>query len=420
MPMPKRSASALHPSGVETPAAIRGRCVTPGGILDDGCLVIRHGLLESVGPWRADRSPPPEDCLTVDGWILPGLIDTHIHGSNGDDVMLHGVAGLRRIAQDLLRYGVTGWLPSTISASPADLRRVVDECLEIAAGPQTGAQVLGIHVEGPFINRRKKGAQPEEGIRDPDLAEARALLDAAGDRVKVMTLAPELPRAFDLIHLLRDRGVIASLGHSEADYATGSAAVQAGASHATHLFNAMPPLHHREPGLAACCLNAPEVAAEIIADGVHVHPEMVRLAVQAGGPHRTVLVTDAMSAVGRPDGIYTLGPHRVHVRGDRCTLDDGTIASSMLTMDGAVRNVMRFAGSGWVDTAQMASQAPAQICGLGSRKGSLEAGKDADLTILDEELRVCATLVGGRILYRRAEGAPTARNSSETDPSPPS
>jgi N-acetylglucosamine-6-phosphate deacetylase len=316
--------------------------------------------------------------------------------------MLDGVEGIRRISAAQLRYGTTAFLPSTVSARPDELLRAVEACRE-AARPSTapGAEIVGIHVEGPFINRKRKGAQPEEGIRDPDPDECRRLLDAADGLIRVMTLAPELPGALDMIRWLRREGVIASLGHSEADYDTTLAAIDAGATHATHLFNAMPPLHHRTPGLAAACLNEPEIHAEVIADGIHLAPEIVRLAVRAKGPERVILITDAMAAVGRPDGTYMLGRNRVIVRGDVCLLEDGvTIASSMLTMNLAVRNAQRFAAVPLTDAVRMATLVPARVCGCADRKGSLEVGKDADLALLRPDFSVAATVLAGEVVYR--------------------
>ncbi|MGC8832679.1 MAG: N-acetylglucosamine-6-phosphate deacetylase, partial [Armatimonadota bacterium] len=268
-----------------------------------------------------------------------------------------------------------------------------------AAQNLSGAAILGIHLEGPYINPNKKGAQPLEGIRPPDVNQCLRYIEEAEGMVKLVTLAPELPRAFDLIRVLRDRGVVVSLGHSEADYETAVKAIEAGASHATHLFNAMPPLHHRKPGLVLACMNDPRVKVEIIADGVHLHPELVRMVIHSKGEDGVVLITDAMSAVGCPDGIYTLGTHTVYVKGDLCTLADGTIASSMLTMNRAVRNAVVFAGADLPQAARMASELPAEVCGVSHRKGSIEVGKDADLAILERDFSVWCTVVQGRIAY---------------------
>src|SRR6266851_3032378 len=388
-----------------TLAITGGTCVTPWREIPDSLVLCDAGRIIWVGPLAQNEPPPGAQHLDAAGLlVLPGLIDTHVHGSHGDDVTQDGVEGIRRISAAQLRYGTTAYLPSTVSARPDELLRAVEACREAARGRTRGAEIAGIHVEGPFINRRKKGAQPEEGIRDPDPDECRRLLDAADGLLRVLTLAPELPGALDLIRFLRCKGVIASLGHSEADYDTALAAIDAGATHATHLFNAMPPLHHRSPGLAAACLNEPEIQAEVIADGIHLAPEVVRLAVRAKGPERVVLITDAMAAVGRPDGVYTLGQNKVIVRGDVCLLEDGvTIASCMLTMNFAVRNAQRFAAVPLTDAVRMATLVPAQVCGCADRKGSIETGKDADLDLLHPDFSVAATVLKGEIVYRAAE-----------------
>jgi N-acetylglucosamine-6-phosphate deacetylase len=332
-------------------------------------------------------------------YVLPGLIDTHVHGTHGDDVMLHGAEGIRRISARFPRYGTTAWLPSTIAARHAELLRAVRWCAEAQEGPPDGADIVGLHVEGPYINLKRKGAQPAEGIRDPDFDEVRELLEAAEGQIRVMTLAPELPGGLELVRLLVREGIIASMGHSDADYEQALEGIAAGATHATHLFNAMRPLHHRDPGLLTACLNEPSVLAEVIPDGVHLHPHVVRLALRTKGADRVALITDAFSATGLPDGHHTLGPHRVVVKGPLCTLEDGTIAGSILTMDGAVRNAIRFAGVSLVEAVRMASLIPAGVAGCGERKGSLEAGKEADVVLMNRDLHPRATWVRGRRVY---------------------
>ncbi|MGQ9525517.1 MAG: N-acetylglucosamine-6-phosphate deacetylase [Armatimonadota bacterium] len=376
--------------------------VLPNGIIQDGDVVCEKGVIAWVGPHSQARAVEGACIIDAAGRIVfPGLIDTHIHGAHGFDVMLHGEEGVRQISTALLRYGVTAWLPTTLSAPHQDLLRVIRWCRDAVRTPGPGARPLGIHVEGPYINPNKKGAQPPDGIRPPDLDECRVYLEESDGTIKLFTLAPELPKARELITLLRDRGIAVSLGHSEADYDTAVSAVRLGACHATHLFNAMPPIHHRNPGLTAACINEPEVAVELIADGVHLHPQIVRMAVKAKGFRKTILVTDAMSAAGMPDGVYTLGAHTVRVKGDLCTLPDGTIASSMLTMNRAVRNTVAFAGVSLSDAAVMASLVPAEVCGVSGKKGSIEVGKDADLAIMDGDFAVWATVVGGEVAYQK-------------------
>lgn len=386
----------------EALAITNGTVVLPDRAIEDGAVICEGGTIAWAGPQADARIPSAARVIDASGkLVFPGLIDTHIHGAHGFDVMLHGTDGIREIGTALLRYGVTAWLPTTLSAPHDNLLRAIGWCRDAVLSPGAGARPIGIHVEGPYINVNKKGAQPPEGIRPPDTSECRAYLDASGGTVKLVTMAPELPGAPELIAVLREHGVTVSLGHSEADYETAVSAIRLGASHATHLFNAMPPIHHRNPGLVAACINDPNVAVEIIADGVHLHPQIVRLAVTAKGAQRTILVTDAMSAAGMPDGVYTLGTHTVTVKGNLCTLPDGTIASSMLTMNRAAKNAVAFAGVSLSEAAMMASLLPAQVCGVAQRKGSIEPGKDADLAIMDDDFVVWFTIMEGRVVYER-------------------
>jgi N-acetylglucosamine-6-phosphate deacetylase len=380
----------------EYTAIVGGTAVLPGQEVADALVLLRGPRIEYAGPHTEGRIPERARIVDASGlYVLPGLIDTHVHGTHGDDVMLHGAEGIRRVSNRFPSYGTTGWLPSTISARPHELLRAVEWCVAARETAGGGAEILGIHVEGPFINLKRKGAQPAEGVRDPDLGEMETLLAQAGGMVRLVTLAPELPGALDLIRLLVGRGVIASIGHTDATYVEALAGIDAGAEHATHLFNAMRPLHHRDPGVIAACLNDERVVAEVVPDGVHLHPHIVRLALQAKGPERSALITDAFSATGLPEGEHTLGPHRVLVRGDLCTLEDGTIAGSILTMNRAVENAIRFGGVSLSAAVHMAAQVPARIAGCGDRKGSLEAGKDADVTLLDDRFRCRATWIGG-------------------------
>lgn len=385
-----------------TIAIVGGRAVTPDGVIEESLVLVADGRIAWVG--RSSENEPPPGARHVDArglTVSPGFIDTHVHGSNGFDVMDADADGIRAIGAHLATFGVTAWLPSTVSARHDDLLRAVTHCREACERPGEffGARIVGIHVEGPYINPLRKGAQPLEGIRDPDADECRELLAAAGGLTRVMTLAPEIPGGLDLIAMLVAEGVIASLGHSDADYEMALAAIDAGATHATHLFNAMPPLHHRKPGLAAAAINEPALIAEVIPDGHHLAPETVRLAVRAKGPDGIALITDATAAVGRPDGEHTLGSHRVIVKDDLCLLPDGTIAGSMLTMNRAARNAIAFTGCSLVDAIRMTTLIPARIAGVADRTGTLEAGKDADLVLLESDFGVVATMIAGRMVY---------------------
>ena len=382
-----------------------GTIVASGRLIEDGILLAENGLITYIGSAKEVQPEPDSTVIKAEGrLVVPGLIDTHVHGSHGDDVMSAGVEGIKRISKAQLRYGTTSYLPTTLSGQHDDLIRALENCVKAEASPEPAAEILGVHVEGPFINPQKKGAQPETGIRKPNLDQCKEYLTAAPDRVKIMTLAPEIPGAMELIELLVQNNVIASLGHSEADYDTALAAIEAGATHATHLFNAMPALHHRKPNLTLACLLEPSIRAEIIIDGVHVSPEMVRLAAKTKGRDGMILITDAIEAVGLPDGIYTLGDNKVEVHGELCTLMDGvTIAGSTLTMNRAIGKAMTRAGVNLIDAIYMASTLPAKICGVVDRKGSLEVGKEADIAILNADFSLSTTVVGGRIAYENSE-----------------
>ncbi|MCC2667873.1 MAG: N-acetylglucosamine-6-phosphate deacetylase [Armatimonadetes bacterium] len=387
---------------IHSTAILHGLAVLPDREVPDSLLLLEGDRIAYAGPFDAGRIPEGARHVDAAGlMVLPGLIDTHVHGTHGDDVMLHGADGIRRISARFPQYGTTAWLPSTISARHGELMQAIRWCVEAHRAPEDGAEIVGLHVEGPYINIKRKGAQPAEGVRDPNFDEVRELLAAAEGQIRVMTLAPELPGGTELIQLLVRERIIASLGHSDATYEEALVGIEAGATHATHLFNAMPPIHHRDPGLITACLNEPRILAEVIPDGVHLDPHIVRLAIRCKGPERVALITDAFSATGLPEGTHTLGPHQVTVRGPLCTLDNGTIAGSIITMNLAVRNAMEFAGVSLVEAVRMSSLIPARVAGCADRKGSLEAGKDADVTLLDRDFHCQATWTRGLPVYSR-------------------
>ncbi|HEX4948456.1 MAG TPA: N-acetylglucosamine-6-phosphate deacetylase [Blastocatellia bacterium] len=382
-------------------AIINGTVVTPDQLFAPGIVLCEDGRIQFVG--AADAAEPVANARIIDAtgqFVLPGFIDTHVHGSGGDDVMINGAAGIQRAGRNMLRYGTTAWLPTTIAARHEEILFAITETIKAETTAEPMANILGLHLEGPYINLKFKGAQPDEGIRDPNFDELEELLETAQGRIKVMTLAPELPGSMEMIRLLKANDIVASLGHSECDYDTALAAIDAGATYATHLFNAMSGVHHRKPGLAACCLNEPGICAELILDGVHVNPQMARLATRNKGRDGLALITDATTAQGCGDGIYQLGKFQVQVSGALCTLLDGvTIAGSVLTMNQAVKNAIEFTGMNLVDVAYMAAMMPAQRCGVADRKGSLEVGKDADIAILQADFSVAATIVNGNVAY---------------------
>ena len=378
------------------------RIVTPGAVID-GEIVIRAGRILSVGPSPSPGAAVPRAELIDLGsdWIVPGFIDGHVHGGGGAQCNTDDPDEVTAVAAFHARHGTTALLATTVSAPVSELVPAL-EAIARARGCTAGATILGAHLEGPFVSASRPGAMDPSSFLAPDAGVLARLLAAEPDLVAMMTLAPELPGAIGLVRELAGRGVIASLGHSEATAAQTRAAIGAGACAVTHTFNAMGPLHHREPALAGVALDRPELSCELIADAVHVSGSALRLAHRAKGTAGIRLVTDAISAAGMLDGDYRLGAMPVRVSDGRARLvaADGsagdTLAGSTLTMDAAVRIAVRELGVELPDAVTMAAGNPARLLGLTGRKGSIVAGLDADLAVLCADLSTRATLVGGR------------------------
>jgi N-acetylglucosamine-6-phosphate deacetylase len=375
------------------------RLFTPLEAIDDAALVIDDGVITSVGR-QADVSIPPSARVIdfCDAVLAPGLIDIHIHGGAGHDVMEGTDASLAAIESQMAAHGVTSYCPTTVTA-PIDTTLRSLEALAKAiegAGNQdaTRARPLGIHFEGPFLSHAKRGVHPPSLLRPASRELFDRMWQAAGGHVSVMTIAPELDGAIDLIRQASRRGVCVSLGHSDAEMPQAEAAIAAGARHGTHTFNAMRSLDHRNPGLLGAVLTDNAVTADVIVDGVHVDPAVVDLFVRAKGADRAVLITDAISATGMPDGTYMLGGLEVHVHDGRCEFE-GRLAGSVLTLDRAVRNTMSFASVSLQKAIRMASLNPARVLGIQNRKGTLSAGADADIAVFTPAGEVVRTIIGG-------------------------
>ena len=356
--------------------------------------------------------------------VLPGFIDVHVHGLDGIDT-LDGGDVIAAIAARLPKFGVTGFCPTTVACAPDALREVLQSVAQLrsataglpavaASAAKVGARVLPAHLESNFINPDYRGAQPASCLRLPpsqarsahhdhdfDSRDILAEIDTAGDSIGIVTLAPELEGALDLIRHLVSGGRRVSLGHSGATLAESRAAIAAGARHATHLFNRMPPLSHREPGLVGAVLTSEEVAAEIICDGVHVHPDMVRMAIAAKGPARMMAITDGVAAAGLAEGsTASLGGRKIRVKNSAAYLEDGTLAGSVATMDRVFRFLINDVGLSLNDAAQLCATTPASELGL-NETGSIVKGAIADLVVMDRDLTVKQTYVGGRLVYSR-------------------
>ena len=374
----------------------RGQVITPGQTLEDTALVIEGGRIAALLPDR-QIAEHPLGAQVIDARglsVLPGLIDLHVHGGAGGDTMDATPRALHAMARFFLRHGVTTYLATTITASPQDIRAAIANASGFSPAPDE-AQPLGVHLEGPCLSAAYCGAQPVEWLRAPDPDEYLPWFDSPA--VRLMTIAPELPGAERCIRDGISRGLRFSAGHTAATYAQLQRAVDAGLSQSTHTFNGMLGLHHREPGTAGAVLVDDRISAEIIADGVHVHPAVIKLVVRAKGTGRTLLVTDAMRAAGLGDGVYDLGGQSITVAGGVARTASGGLAGSTLTLNRAVFNVMHFAGLSLNQAVAMATTTPASILGLDGRKGVIRPGADADLILVDANLDVKAALVAGRL-----------------------
>ncbi len=338
-----------------------------------------------------------------DAVIAPGFFDIHMHGGAGVDLMRASVSDLPRLGRFLTTHGVTGYFPTTVAApldsTCAALERLADaiEGAEREPSKSAGVQArpLGIHLEGPFLSHKRRGVHPPEYLVAPTVEIFERLWQAARGHVRMMTIAPEIPGAMEVIADAARRNVCVSIGHSDAEMPVAQGAVKAGARHATHTFNAMRPLDHRDPGIIGEVLTDDRLSADVIADGIHVAPAVVKLFLQAKGSERAVLITDAISAAGMPDGRYQLGPIEVDVKDGKCT-SGGNLAGSVLTMDRAVRNVTQFAGWSLRDAVRAASLNPSRAVGMAGERGTLAAGAAADFVVLNAAGEVLKSIVGGR------------------------
>lgn len=376
------------------------RLLTPNQAIERPLLLVSEGRVVELSSRNEALPSNSAVCDFGDNIIVPGYIDLHIHGNAGYDVMDESSAALPAIERMLAAHGVTSYFPTTVTAPVEKLLHALERlavAIEEGAngkGDRGGRAVpLGIHLEGPFISHARCGVHPPENLLPPRLKTFERFWQAARGQIRMMTIAPELDGAPELISVASARGVCVSLGHSDAQFDTAKCGIDAGGHHATHTFNAMRPLAHRDPGILGAVLTDERVTADIIVDGVHLDPAIVKLVAQAKGPERTVLITDAISATGMPDGHYHLGSIEVDVRDGVCT-SGGRLAGSVLTMDKAVRNLRRFAQWGLPDAVGAATKNPAGVGRL-PQKGMLSAGADADFLVLNREGEVLRTYVAG-------------------------
>ncbi len=371
-----------------------GKYILPDTIIEDVVLAYDQKICGFLAVEEI-----PRDAQVIDangGFVAPGLVDIHIHGYLGEDTSDGKREGIFKMANGIMKNGVTSWCPTTMTVSGEEINTALEVVRSLKEQSKTweGAEILGVNLEGPYINPNKKGAQAGEHIKKPD---SQFIIDNA-DIISVATIAPEMEGGCEAIKEIREKcNVRVSVGHSDATFEETMAGIGAGATHITHLFNAQTPLHHRNPGVVGAAF-LENVTTELIADTFHVHKGLFELIARIKGDN-LVLITDCTRAGGMPDGEYTLGGQPIIVNGIQCLLKDGTIAGSVLKLNNAVKNFRDNTDLPFWKIVSAASLAPARAIGVADRKGSLEAGKDADFIITDSGINILKTIIGGEVRY---------------------
>jgi N-acetylglucosamine-6-phosphate deacetylase len=369
-----------------------GKAITAKGEVANAGILIRDGEIEMVGPRSGMELPSgATEAQATDSTAIPGFVDVHIHGAGGHDVMEANETALSTIARRLAAFGTTSLLATTITASADDTCRSVEGIAKYISGQYQSsdarAEILGIHFEGPFLSKDRRGVHPVEWLQLPSAELLQRFLQAAAGNARILTIAPELLGAMPCIDAARSLGMVVSIGHTDATYEQARAAVAHGAHHATHVYNAMRPFTHRDPGVIGAVLTTPEVTAELIADGIHVDEIAMKVLLQAKGAQGVVLISDGTSATGMPDGEYMLGGLKVTVNGGVCRNAEGRLAGSTLTLDRALRNIVGL-GIPLADAVRMLTLNPATLLGIEFKKGVLRTGADADIVLLNDGLEI--------------------------------
>jgi len=384
-----------------TRRVIKGNLVLPEKVVEEGLLVMEDGrIAEILGASQASKLFGPSEIIDYHGfWVTPGLIDVHLHGARGKEAMDGEVESIREMARHQASCGVTGFFPTTLTASQEALLRAI-EAVRKASEESVPAEVLGIHLEGPYISQKRKGAQDPNYVREIEEKEIREFQSALQGFKTMITLAPEVGQNLNYIPELVKAGWTVSIGHSDATYDEARKSFAAGANHATHLFNAWREFHHREPGGIGAALDEDQVFVELIADGVHIHPSFIRLAIFRKGVDRVCLITDSLKEVGLPDGTYAWGELEVVLKGREIRLkDSGVLAGSVLHLNQGVHNVLNWTGLSVPEVVRMVTLTPARSVGLEELVGSLEPGKRANVAVFDRNFETVAAFVRGEKVY---------------------
>jgi len=382
---------------------VNARVLTPAGTIEQGYVRVKDGKISAIGAVAELDGGSSSDLERIDAqgaWLIPGFVDVHVHGGANHDFMDANADGIREITKFHASNGTTSMLATTLTAPREELTAVVEVAADYMSKPMPYAKLVGVHLEGPFVSVKWKGAQNPAYILPPQTEWLEEWVNRFPGIIKLQTLAPELEGSLEYIEKLVANGIVPSCGHTDATYDQIIAAADHGLCHATHTFNAMTPLHHRNPGTVGAVLSDDRIVAEVIADGHHVHPAGIKIVTRAKGVHNVILVTDAMAAAGMPDGDYDLGGLPVHMKCGVARLkENDSLAGSTLTMISAVRYLVKTVGVSLADASRMASANPARQLGLDSSIGTLEVGKQADFLLLDDELNLQSTWVDGRKLF---------------------
>lgn len=394
-------------SNIEKLLILDGNIYAENTVYEKGYIKIENGMITEMG----DRSQlnDSEEYKVISlphGYsVVPGMIDIHIHGVNGADTMDATREALHTMTGTLPKEGTTSFLATTMTEASDAIEKALAATADYMSNHQRGgqAEILGLHLEGPFINADKAGAQPLHRIQKPNVEVFKNWHALSGENIKLVTLAPELDAEYELIRYLKENGIVASVGHSNATYDQVGKAIDAGLSHVTHLFNQMSGLHHREPGIVGASFLRKELMVELISDGIHVRPEVVQLAFDQITDERLILITDSMRAKCLKNGQYDLGGQMVTVKDGKALLDEDTLAGSVLKMRDAFTNIQEFTTGDMRSAIKMTAENPARQLNVFDRKGSLAPRKDADIVILDKNKDVYTTICKGKIAYIRED-----------------
>lgn len=380
---------------------VGGKIVTPFRIVNNGTIVIEDGIISEIGKSSDVAIPDGSEILDVSGNIVtPGFVDLLVHGGAGIGFADENPEACKTVSDYFLSHGSTTLLAS-LFAKPRQM--LLDDLTRVANFIKNNpdSNVFGIHMEGPYLNKELKGAMNENYLWQPSVESWEAIWEASNGLIKIMTIAPELPGAIEVMRAAAKKGVVLSIGHSMANYAEIEVAIDNGAAHVTHIFNAMRPFHHRNPGVILGSLLRNELKIELIADTLHVHPAVMELLLKLKGSNGIILITDSIRAGGMHEGEYEFADQKVYMKNQRAYLEDGTLAGSTLTLNIAIKNMVETANAKLTEAVRMASLNGAKVLNIDHRKGILAAGKEADIVIMNEQYRVEKTIKGGKIVFSR-------------------